>query len=144
MNRHRILLVVIERQKGKEGAMPLILAQRGLVRDSSITQLSGWHPETLQAAAELLTLRRDAIRLIDGTGPTIEVREPGPEPESATQAEPAVEPAPNPPRRERRKKHSEEPAQGGEMHVPVPSPDESGARSVPSDGRSPTKPKRKR
>jgi hypothetical protein len=100
--------------------------------------------ETLQAAAELLTLRRDAIRLIDGTGPTIEVREPGPEPESATQAEPAVEPAPNPPRRERRKKHSEEPAQGGEMHVPVPSPDESGARSVPSDGRSPTKPKRKR
>jgi hypothetical protein len=32
--------------------------------------------ETLQAAAELLTLRRDAIRIIDGTGPTIEVRPP--------------------------------------------------------------------
>ncbi len=26
--------------------------------------------ETLQAAAELLTLRRDAIRMIDGAGPS--------------------------------------------------------------------------
>ena len=29
--------------------------------------------ETLQAAAELLTLRRDAIRMIDGAGPHVEV-----------------------------------------------------------------------
>ncbi len=61
--------------------------------------------ETLQAAAELLTLRRDAIRLIDGAGPTGEQRPP----EAASQGS-AGEPsqgrtaADPPPERGRRKK----------------------------------------
>ena len=44
--------------------------------------------ETLQAASELLTLRRDAIQMIDGTGPTIQVREPGQQAESAARKMP--------------------------------------------------------
>ena len=65
-------------------------------------------------------------------------------PESATQAEPGVEPALSPPKRGWRKKRSETEAQGGEMRIPAPLPDESGARSVPGDGRSQTEPKRPR
>ena len=48
--------------------------------------------ETLQAAAELLTLRRDAIRLIDGAGPNIEVSRSAPtEQGSGSEAEPEYE-----------------------------------------------------
>jgi len=40
--------------------------------------------ETLQKAAQLLVLRRDTLRIIDGEGPSVEVSRPGPtEPGSA-------------------------------------------------------------
>src|SRR5437879_6173815 len=64
--------------------------------------------------------------------------------ESATQAELGVEPALSPPKSGRRKKRSETEAQGGEMRIPAPSPDESRASKVPGDGRSQTEPKRPR
>ena len=77
--------------------------------------------ETLQAAAELLTLRRDAIRLIDGAGPSVEIHLP----EAAEQGsvigdEPGVEPPSSPPKR-RRKKTSETVGENTEMANPTPS-----------------------
>jgi hypothetical protein len=51
--------------------------------------------ETLQAAAELLTLRRDAIRMIDGAGPHVEVHRSGPAEQrsvSGTEPERAAKP----------------------------------------------------
>ena len=51
--------------------------------------------ETLQSAAELLTLRRDAIRMIDGAGPHVEVHRSGPAEQrsvSGTEPERAAKP----------------------------------------------------
>lgn len=51
--------------------------------------------ETLQAAAELLTLRRDTIRMIDGAGPNVEVHRSDPAEQgsvSGTEPERAAEP----------------------------------------------------
>ena len=77
--------------------------------------------ETLQAAAELLTLRRDAIRIIDGAGPTVEVHSPeAAEQGSVIGTEPGVEPTPAPPKR-RRKKTTEPVGENTEMASPAPS-----------------------
>ena len=55
--------------------------------------------ETLAAAAELLTLRRDAIRLIDGEPPSVEVHPPEQEQGSVLQTETGEAPALDPPKR---------------------------------------------
>jgi AAA domain len=56
---------------------------------------AGVKAETLQAAAELLILRRDTIRLIDGAGPSVEVSRSDPaDQESGTRAEPKQDAVP--------------------------------------------------
>ena len=48
--------------------------------------------ETLQAAASLLVLRRDTLRIIDVAGPSVEISRSDPESGSGTEPERAVEP----------------------------------------------------
>jgi hypothetical protein len=73
--------------------------------------------ETLQAAAELLTLGRDIIRLIDGAGPTVEIpRSATSEQESVPQVEAGEAPVKDAPKQ--RPEHRDE---VGETHRAVPS-----------------------
>ncbi len=100
--------------------------------------------ETLEAAAELLTVRRDAIRVIDGAGPVVEVHPPEQEQGSVIGAEPGVEPAPSPPKRGR-KKTAENVGGNVEAEVKALSQADAEASSEQVDAGSPvlpTKPKR--
>lgn len=76
--------------------------------------------ETLQAAAELLTLRRDVIRMVDGAGPAGEQRPPEQEQERVVGAEAGGESGSPRPPKQRWKKNEAYAVEGSETHEHVP------------------------
>ncbi len=99
--------------------------------------------ETLEAAAEVLTLRRDAIRVIDGAGEVPEVRPPEQEQESVKGSEVGVEPTLGPPK-DRRKKAEAQGVEDSKARAKAESPEENETSSALGAIPSPTKPKRTR
>jgi hypothetical protein len=83
--------------------------------------------ETLQAAAELLTLRRDTIRMIDGAGPSVEVHSPEQAQGSVSGTEPGVDPERASRSADQRKKTTETVGEHIEMENSAPSDRNKGA-----------------
>jgi hypothetical protein len=87
--------------------------------------------ETRESAAELLTLRRDAIRVIDGAGPVVEIHPHFASGQGSERGdETGEEPVPAPPR-QRQKKTETPMREDPQRHVNVPRDAESEASTGP-------------